>query len=513
MTKRIISILIASLMLLTIIPLSTVTAASKYSLCDVNNDGKITAADARKALRYSVELETPDEQQFFSADCAEPKGKISAVDARLILRVSVELEAAPVHTTCNYTTVKIVNAPTCTSEGEREFFCACGNSIIEPMAVLGHRNTSVLPGKAATCSSTGLTDGLKCNSCETILKVQQATKKADHSYDETITATASGAALGSKKLTCTVCGYSFTTKYSATHEGHTLSSKTITAEAGITCITCQTELIPSFNTLVNDIKSSNTLRFKTFRKSQEKSSKADIKAGSWVYEGMALAFSSMLEKEVPATDTTEYTALSPQFRPVTSKNYPLIGSDIVSALKDTDINNITTSVVDLKTDFLNSLPNSYTAVNGEVVNLTSIKNTAVGDVIKVRVEVLPENSTIANPPSDTSPASRIAYANLSNEIKKFSNELNFSNLSGDNSALSQFMSSDMLATSTCTVDYYFTMNTHKVVAAKYNSSADMTTLLNLFFDDDGNRQEKPTLTITIDADFSQENYFFFNSAF
>lgn len=58
---------------------------------DVNGDGKITAADARLALRASVGLEDLDTVQINSSDI-DGNGTITAADARLILRASVGLE-------------------------------------------------------------------------------------------------------------------------------------------------------------------------------------------------------------------------------------------------------------------------------------------------------------------------------------------------------------------------------------------------------------------------------------
>lgn len=58
---------------------------------DVDGDGKITAADARLALRASVGLETLDGLQSDCAD-ADADGVITAADARAILRASVGLE-------------------------------------------------------------------------------------------------------------------------------------------------------------------------------------------------------------------------------------------------------------------------------------------------------------------------------------------------------------------------------------------------------------------------------------
>lgn len=52
---------------------------------DVNGDGKITAADAREALRASAKLETLSEKQKQAAD-VNCDGKVTAADAREILK-------------------------------------------------------------------------------------------------------------------------------------------------------------------------------------------------------------------------------------------------------------------------------------------------------------------------------------------------------------------------------------------------------------------------------------------
>lgn len=58
---------------------------------DTDGDGRISAADARNALRTSVGLEKMNDIQKKAAD-VDKKDKISASDARLILRASVKLE-------------------------------------------------------------------------------------------------------------------------------------------------------------------------------------------------------------------------------------------------------------------------------------------------------------------------------------------------------------------------------------------------------------------------------------
>ena len=58
---------------------------------DNDGDGKITAADARNALRAAVGLDSPNEWQT-NASLVGENDKITAAEARLILRAAVGLE-------------------------------------------------------------------------------------------------------------------------------------------------------------------------------------------------------------------------------------------------------------------------------------------------------------------------------------------------------------------------------------------------------------------------------------
>lgn len=62
----------------------------EYRLGDVNFDGRITASDARLALRYSAQLEVPTADEFIVANVILDD-VITANDARLILRCSAQL--------------------------------------------------------------------------------------------------------------------------------------------------------------------------------------------------------------------------------------------------------------------------------------------------------------------------------------------------------------------------------------------------------------------------------------
>ena len=86
MGKRLISIMLTLLFIFCSLPVFS----SARSRGDVDNDKKITAADARLTLRRSVGLEKFSKQQTSIADM-DSDGKITAGDARRILRLSVGL--------------------------------------------------------------------------------------------------------------------------------------------------------------------------------------------------------------------------------------------------------------------------------------------------------------------------------------------------------------------------------------------------------------------------------------
>ena len=58
---------------------------------DADSNGKITASDARAALRIAARLDTPTEIQTMALDL-DGNGKISPSEARKILRFSARLD-------------------------------------------------------------------------------------------------------------------------------------------------------------------------------------------------------------------------------------------------------------------------------------------------------------------------------------------------------------------------------------------------------------------------------------
>lgn len=68
------------------------SADEKAKKGDANFDGKLTAADARIALRCAAGLEKPDEAFIYAID-VNGDGNVNAADARLILRVVAKLDS------------------------------------------------------------------------------------------------------------------------------------------------------------------------------------------------------------------------------------------------------------------------------------------------------------------------------------------------------------------------------------------------------------------------------------
>lgn len=58
-----------------------------YQRGDIDNNGSITAADARLVLRFSSQLETPTDIQRLMSD-VNGDGQITAADSQLVLQYS-----------------------------------------------------------------------------------------------------------------------------------------------------------------------------------------------------------------------------------------------------------------------------------------------------------------------------------------------------------------------------------------------------------------------------------------
>ncbi len=96
----------------------------------------------------------------------------------------LELYAEGSGTAHEHSYTAVVTAPTCTEQGYTTYTCACGDSYIADYTdALGHTE-EIIPGKDATCTESGLTEGKKCTVCGEILVEQEEIPALGHSFGE-----------------------------------------------------------------------------------------------------------------------------------------------------------------------------------------------------------------------------------------------------------------------------------------------------------------------------------------
>ena len=114
---------------------------------------------------------------------------------------------------------KITKAATCTTAGTKTYTCTrCKKTRTETIAATGHKAVKDA-AVAATCETTGKTEGSHCSVCGTVLKAQTTTVALGHNWDGgKVTKAATCTAAGTKTYTCTRCKKTRTETIAAT--GH-----------------------------------------------------------------------------------------------------------------------------------------------------------------------------------------------------------------------------------------------------------------------------------------------------
>lgn len=442
---------------------AVIFSASAAAAGDVDGNGSVTAADARLALRASVNLEKLTAAQTKAADI-DGKAGVTAADARLILRASVGLEVLHKHV---YTSSVTKNA-TCSTDGEITKTCECGEVIKEAIPATGHSLKEMKITKAATAGSYGEAE-FACNKCTETVKLTLCT----HTMTK----------LNIEKLTpCSVAG-------------------------------CKGQF-PSFNLLVNQLKSpTGNNRQYSFSKAVATTEKAKATANNkWdlVAQGLAKTFQDMLNSEMTEGTETEYSPFISN-RHINSATFPVTGKSYVSDLKDGEVKSLTSKKMS-GIDFVKNLPDEYTPSGSKFpVNLKPIKNSDIKEVYKVSVVLKPESCSTKNAPVNNSPIERIIQDDFNEGLAE-----NIDSLKGvfdDSPEMAGFMEMETSITTNCTVDYYFTTDTFSPVCARYNYDVKTSNNTYVLVNDDGEKQKDPYVTITIDATIGTESYYFFNDNF
>ncbi len=120
--------------------------------------------------------------------------------------------------------------PTCTEKGVKTFTCSCGRSYTEEIAALGH-NEITLNATAATCTTSGLTEGKSCQRCQEILIAQQTIPEAGHNMavSEELSVAPTCKDAGKSVKVCTTCGAKEETTLPADANAHKIEWTSVTA--------------------------------------------------------------------------------------------------------------------------------------------------------------------------------------------------------------------------------------------------------------------------------------------
>ena len=134
----------------------------------------------------------------------------------------------------------VTTEPTCTAEGVRTLTCTvCGTTTTETIPALGHQEKAVA-GKAATCTEAGLTGGVVCARCDTVLTEQTEIPALGHEehFVPGTPATCNETGL-TDGVICVRCNTVLTAQTEIPALGHTFGDWTAIIEA--TCTTAGEE--------------------------------------------------------------------------------------------------------------------------------------------------------------------------------------------------------------------------------------------------------------------------------
>lgn len=494
--------LLKALFILAILTAALSVSVSAAALGDVDADGKVTAADARLALRASVGLEkyTANSAPFTASD-VDADGRITAADARLILRAAVGLEKLVpkhVHSFGAWTAEKNEKG---IATGKHVRTCACGEK--ETAACSFGSKVYTSSNKTPTCTQ-GTTYYTECSVCK--YKKTGGEAKLGHNYVTSARTEATCTVNGSKTSKCKRCGDVKTEVLPA--PGHRCrGTENFSINKDIVCIVCGEKVLPSFNTLVNGLKDGSHT-FRSFEKnvSSGKLLKNNIKVNP-IFEALMgdEDFGAMLAEEFTHADESysSYTADSK----LTAANFPLIEKTIVSALKDEDVKSLTVTPMN-SIDMLSALPDSVkmTSVNGSTYNfsLADYKTNAAHKVNKVEITIPSEKySTIKNN-SDETALMRI----YGSDLRKLVKEMPSGDMEEEGMSVKMTLA-DM--TSDLTVTYYFDAATNAPLAAVYAFGLSMDQHVTMDFSLESINVMSGTMDMTLNS--HDCIYYFFNGYF
>ncbi len=232
MKKMMVACLVFVLILIT-----SISAFAAY-LGDINNDGSVSAADARIILRHSAKIESIADEKISIAD-VDKNGNVNAADARLALRMSAKLDELIEDHTHDYKTTEIQKLD-CKTDGIIEYKCSvCGHSYQEVKKAEGHKYSSVVT-KHSSCGAKG-EKTFTCSICNH--SYTEEIPALEHEYFSVVLREPS-CATGITEYSCILCGDTYTEELPAVIPNHRftqfiLLKESTCGEVGIKEYTCE----------------------------------------------------------------------------------------------------------------------------------------------------------------------------------------------------------------------------------------------------------------------------------
>ena len=494
-TRSVISVLLSLMM-----ALSLVVFASANALGDVDNDGSITAGDARLALRAAVGLEDYAEgsAEFIAAD-VDRDGSLTAGDARLILRAAVGLEEIVDEPGCDHDWSEWVSggansgyhSRTCSKCNETETVdCTYGEKLPQNPKNPGPATCTqsyTWYQRCTVCNGAKVGTDQKLNHYAKVL-VEDKSREPGYNDAGEIDCTAAGW----NYYECPLCGANGDTladlKEALPAPGHQISAATFSVEKDIVCTRCAKTLTPSFNTLVNAIRqdAEPSISFSELTKQEstgelnEDGYKIEIPRAAKIL--MELAGESISEEDILNEFTAELQNSEPTYSayryqsPFLTMYYPLNESMTVSRLEDKDIKSISVEEVS-EIDFMSEIPDNVDLKVGDYsgtrnIDLTSFKSLAkTGNIRKITVELIEERYSDLK---DSTEETALMHA-TGLDIRTYPDSLN----QNENSEGFELHMDCKDLISTCTIIYYFLVtedgdNTvYTPLASKYTVGLDI----------------------------------------
>ena len=193
---------------------------------------------SREKVMLPVVAHTPQKDNAVTPTCTKPgltEGSHCSVCGTVLIEQQV------INATGHTYTSAVTKTATCTSKGIRTYTCStCNDTYTTELEMTAH--TPVTDNAvAATCTSTGLTEGSHCSVCGYVIVAQEVINATGHAYTSVVTAPTCKEQ-GYTTYTCATCGESYKGDFTAVTDNHdykaVITTPATCTKTGIKTFTC-----------------------------------------------------------------------------------------------------------------------------------------------------------------------------------------------------------------------------------------------------------------------------------